>query len=95
MEKSDLYKLNKDELILLVCKIQKMLKKELEIKDDILCMAEVKYWRCAHPHCDFFCVKYRYNIMEVSICEKCSICYCSKHNNGRIFANKCITCQYL
>ena len=61
MEKSELSKLNKDELILLVCEIQKMLKKELEIKDDILCMAEVKYWRCAHKKCEYFCVEHRHN----------------------------------
>ena len=95
MEKSDLHKLNKDELILLVCEIQKRLKKELELKDNILCFAEVKYYVCVVQNCGAFFVKHRYNILEVSICEKCSLCLCSEHNNGRIFANRCITCQYL
>ena len=95
MEKSDLHKLNKDELILLVCEIQKKLKKELELKDNILCFAEVKYYVCIVRDCGAFFVKHRYNILEVSICEKCSLCLCSEHNNGRIFANRCITCQYL
>ena len=95
MEKCDLYKLNKDELILLVCEIQKKLKKELELKDNILCFAEVKYNVCIVPDCGAFFVKHRYNLLEVSICEKCSLCLCSEHNNGRIFANRCLTCQYL
>ena len=81
MEKGDLRKLNKDELILLVCEIQKKLKKELEIKDDILCFAEVKYWICAYPDCGAFFVKHRYNILDVSICEKCSLCLCSDHKS--------------
>ena len=83
MEKGDLRKLNKDELILLVCEIQKKLKKELEIKDDILCFAEVKYWICAYPDCGAFFVKHRYNILDVSICEKCSLCLCADHTHGR------------
>ena len=95
MEKGDLRKLNKDELILLVCEIQKKLKKELEIKDDILCFAEIKYWICAYPDCGAFFVKHRHNLFDVSICEKCSLCLCSEHNNGRIFANRCLTCQYI
>lgn len=94
MEKSALYKLNKDTLIMLIEEIQEKLKKEVEIKDNILNAAEVEYSRCAHSDCEAFSVYGKWNNFVLLKCEKCVLCFCSKHNFDRIFAGRCLTCQY-
>lgn len=94
MEKSALYKLNKDTLIMLIEKIQEKLKKEVEIRDDILNVAEVEYFRCCHPGCFAFSVKGKWGDFALLKCESCSLSLCHSHNFDRIFNSKCLTCQY-
>ncbi len=91
MEKSDLYKLNKDVLIILIEQIQDKLKKEIDMRDDILNVSQVEYSRCCHPDCYAFSIRRGFELLK---CDQCSLCFCKKHNFDRIFANKCLTCQY-
>ena len=94
MEKSDLYRLNKDALVMLVEKIQDKLKKEMEMRDEIITSAEVEYTRCAYPDCFSFSVKYKWGNHVILKCDLCSIAFCQSHNFDRIFSGKCLTCQY-
>ena len=90
----DLYSLNKDVLVKIICIVREDLEKEITIKDKIIEIAAVKYYRCNVKGCEAFVVNGRFHKYPISICHDCGICYCSKHNLNRIFADLCIRCAY-
>lgn len=87
-KKRDYNKMNRGELVAMICKLETLLNDEAEYCAELLYDRGVVNLRlCDVQTC------YNFSPYHMNKCSQCSMCLCNAHNFGKIFANLCFKCQ--
>lgn len=87
-ERYNFNKMNREELIALICKLESILNDDAEYYHELLYeRGFVSQKLCDVQTC------YSFSPYLMKSCSQCNMCLCDTHNNGKIFANLCFKCQ--